>query len=160
MFDFSKIGLLPTHIDGFRPAATDAQIAELEQHCGYPLPENYKLILRHYNGCCPTAKYFDVIDEDGIPGEWTLYDFYTLDQDKESPANIWWTIKHYGADMGPNTIPFAEDRADQIYYFKWVNDAPQVWMIGYDYDVEAEDVSEPGVFVLDSFDTLLNSLYA
>lgn len=155
MFDFSKIGMIPSYGD-FKPAATNAQLEKLEQHCGHPLPENYKTILRDYNAGEPTAKYFHVMDEEeGVPGEWELGIFYHLDENKKTPADIWWLIENYTDLMGPNTLPFADDGLQQIYYMKWVDNIPQVWFIEY------LDLEEPETyFVMESFDKLLDALYA
>lgn len=156
MFDFSKIKMEPSYTTGFKPAATDAQIAELEKHCGHVLPENYKTILKNYNGGHPEARYFDVIDEEiGIPLEWKIYKFYYLDDNKKIPANIWWVIENYTEIMGPNTLPFADDGLQQVYYMKWVNNVPQVWFLAY-LDLEKPET----YFVMNSFDELLVSLYA
>ncbi|KTC84358.1 SMI1/KNR4 family protein [Legionella drozanskii] len=155
MFDFSKIGMKPTYSSNFEPPATEDQIAELERYCGHSLPENYKIILRNYNAGSPEAKYFDAIDEEtGVLLEWKLHNFYILDDDKEIPANIWWVIENYQDIMGPNTIPFADDGLQQIYYMKWVNNVPQVWFLTY------LDLEEPEThFVINSFDELLDALY-
>lgn len=60
----------PSSTTGFKAMATDAQIAEIEQHCRHLLPENYKTIIKNYNGGFPEVKYFDVIDlETGVPLE-------------------------------------------------------------------------------------------
>ena len=156
MFDFSKIEMIPSYGTDFEPAATDAQIEELEQHCGHTLPKNYKTILKNYNGGQPKAKYFNVMNEElGIPGEWKLYNFYFLNENKTSPANIWWLIENYIEYMGPNTLPFADDGDDQVFYIKWINNVPQVWFLAY------LDLEEPETYlVVDSFDKLLGALYA
>lgn len=57
--------------------------------------------------------------------------------------------------MGPNTLPFADDGVEQIYYMKWVNNVPQVWFLEY-LDLEEPETS----LVMNSFDELLESLYA
>jgi hypothetical protein len=141
---------------GFKPAATETQIEELEKHCGHILPENYKSILRNFNGGAPEVTYFDVIDEDtGVPLEWTLHKFYYLDNHKEIPANIWWVIENYSEFLGANTLPFADDGIQQIYYMKWVDDEPQVWFLAY------LDIEEPETFFLmNSFDELLAALHS
>jgi len=71
MFDFSKLDMHTTHTTGYEAAAvTDTEIAEREKYCGHVLPENYKTILRNYNGRNPAAKYFETIDEStGVFGE-------------------------------------------------------------------------------------------
>ena len=156
MFDFSKIKMKPSYTTGFKPPATDAQIAELEQHCGHALPENYKTILKNYNGGHPETRCFHVIDpETGVAGEMEIYKFFYLDSHKEIPANIWWRIENYTEFMGKNTLPFADDGVQQIYYMKWVNDVPQVWFLAY------LDLEEPETYmVMNSFDELLDDLYA
>jgi hypothetical protein len=155
MFDFSKIGLKPRYINGFKPVATENQITELEQYCGHILPENYKSILRNFNGGAPDATYFDAIDkETHVPLEWKLSDFYFLDENKDTPSNIWWVIEQFQGVMGPNTLPFADDGMHQIFYLKWVNSVPQVWFLAY------LDIEEPETYFLkDSFDELLGALY-
>ncbi|MBA2648780.1 MAG: SMI1/KNR4 family protein [Legionella sp.] len=155
MFDFSKIGMKPSYPAGYKTAITDEQIAALEQHCGHPLPENYKTILRNYNAGEPEAKYFDVIDKPtGVPLEWKLHKFYHLGEDKITPADIRWLIENYSEYMGPNTLPFADDGEQQIYFMKWIDNIPEVWFLAY------EERPEPESFkVLDSFDELLGALY-
>ncbi len=156
MFDFSKIGMKPTYGEDFFPSATEEQIKELEDYCGHTLPENYKTILKKYNGGQPEAKYFDVIDEEfGVPCEWKLYDFYILNNNKESSSNVWWIVEQYPEFLGPNTLPFADDGLQQFYYLKWVDDVPQVWFLAY------LDRDYPETYlVMESFDKLLESLYA
>jgi hypothetical protein len=156
MFDFSKIRMIPRNTTGFKIAATDDQIIELEQHCGHTLPNNYKTILKLFNGGTPEAKYFNVIDPStDLPGEWELNRFYYLDNNKEMPSNIWWIIERYSQFIGPGTLPFACDDSQQIYYIKWVNDEPQVWFLAY-LDIEGTETC----FLMNSFDELLEDLYA
>lgn len=57
----------------FSPAATEAQLTELEQHFGHPLPEILKEIFAHYNGGKLELSHF------GEEGEGTVSHFYTLD---------------------------------------------------------------------------------
>ncbi|MDF1758655.1 MAG: SMI1/KNR4 family protein [Legionellaceae bacterium] len=155
MFDFNKLKMKPTYSKNFEPAATDAQIAELEEYCGHTLPENYKTILKKYNGGRPEARYFNVkMPYDDVEGECEIAHFYTLDINKEMPESIWWLIKNYSEVIGPSSIPFVDDGVEQFYYMKWVNGIPQVWFL--------EHLDIPGYetyMVLNSFDELLNSLY-
>jgi cell wall assembly regulator SMI1 len=154
MFDFSKIKMRPSYTTNYKPSATDAQIAQLENHCGHSLPENYKEILKNYNGAESGAKYFSVVTNEGVHCERELHDFFYLDNNKNSPGNIWWNIEHFNEYMGPNTIPFANDGVNQVYFMKWVNDVPQVWFLAY------LDIEEPESWlVMESFDELLESLY-
>ncbi|CAM2932185.1 SMI1/KNR4 family protein [Legionella worsleiensis] len=155
MFDFNKLEMTPIYSKDFRPGTSDEQIIELEKHCGHPLPENYKYILKNYNGSRPNFKYFDVIDEkDGIPLEYELGDFYIVDENRNKPSNIWWVIQNFSEYLGPNTLPFADDGIDQVYYMKWVNNIPQVWHLVY------QDLDEPETYcVSNSFDELLEALY-
>lgn len=156
MFDFKKLKMKPSHATGFEPPATNIKIAELEKHCRHTLPENYKIILKNYHGGMPEAKYFHVIDEEtGLLGEMELYNFYLLNNDKSSSTNIWWLIQTYSKYIGNHALPFADDGLQQFYYMKWVNEIPQVWFLAY------LDLAEPETFpVADSFDKLLDSLYA
>jgi len=118
--------------DDFKPAPTDEQITELEKYWGHALPENFKFILNNFNGGSPTANYFDVIDPlTEIAGEWKIGKFFTLDDKKDFPSNIWWKLKNYSDLMEPNALPFADDGLQQIYYMKWVNNSPQVWFLAY-----------------------------
>jgi hypothetical protein len=155
MFDFNKIKMRPRSSKGYKPAATDEQIAELEKYCGHALPENLKIILRRFNNSSPSATYFDVLDEGGsFPYRYELSSFYYLDENKNLSNNIWWQIKHYGKFMGPDSLPFADDGVQQIYYLKWLNSIPQVWYLTY------LDLEEPEcTFVMNSLDELLDSLY-
>ena len=154
MFDFSKLKMRPRYPGGYKPAATAAQIDELEKYCGHSLPENYKRVLNDYNGSSPEAEYFDVINEDGVPGEYRLALFYYLDDNKNSRANIWWLIENYRHLMGQNALPFADDGLQQIYYLKWIDNIPQVWFLEYlDRDIAKTSC------VKASFDELLESLY-
>ena len=154
MFDFSKIGMMSRY-DDFKPAPNEELIALLEEYCGHSLPENYKYILNNFNGGSPAANYFDVIDpSSGIAGEWKIGKFFTLDENKEFPSNIWWKINNYSKLMGANTLPFADDGLQQIYFMKWVNNTPQVWFLAY------LDMDEPeSFFLMNSFDELLDALY-
>lgn len=154
MFDFSKINIQP-RFSKYKPAATEDQIAEIEKYCSHKLPDNYKKILKNYNGSIPGATYFDAIDnETGIHLERELAIFYCLDENKESSENIWYAITKYSRFIGPNTLPFADDGNRQIYYIKWENDIPQVWYLSY------LDLDEPETYLVnDSFDDLLESLY-
>lgn len=155
MFDFKIIGMRPSYSENFKSGATEEQIMDLEKHCGHPLPESYKFLLKNYNGSRPKAKYFDVIDEeDGIPLEYELGDFYIVDENRNIPSNIWWVIQNYSEYIGPDTLPFADDGINQIYYMKWINNVPQVWFLIY------LDVDEPEIYcVSNSFDELLGALY-
>jgi len=155
MFDFSKIEMTPGYGSNFELGATTSQIEEIEQYCGHALPENLKIILQHYNGGDPEARYFEVKDDTEIPGEMEISRFFILNDEKDVPANIWWKIKNYGEYMGPQTVPFASDYAEHIYYLKWVNDVPQVWYLAYQ-DMEGTETYP----VKDSFDDLLEGLYA
>lgn len=154
MIDLSKIGIIPLD-DDFTLGVTEAQIVELENHFGHSLPENYKLILKNYNGSGPMEKYFDAIDEEtGIPLEYKFSVFYYVDEHKKLPGNIWWVIEDYSSILGPNTLPFAHDGIHQIYYLKWVNETPEIWYFVY------LDRDEPETFrVINSFDELLGALY-
>ncbi len=156
MFNFDKIKMIPCSPSGFKPQATKIQIEELERYCGHSLPENYKTILKNYNYGRPTANYFNVIDStNNLTVEWELNKFYSLDKNKDSPANIWWCIKNYSSYMGPNTLPFANDICKQIFYMKWVDNIPQVWFLEY------LDIKESKTYLIKkSFDELLSSLYA
>ena len=147
MFDFSKIGMRPSDPSGYEPPATDEQIAQLEKHCGHPLPENYKYILKNYNGCRPKAQYFDVLSPyTGILGEWQLKFFYCLGGGVVTTRDVRWMIENFSSYLGPNTLPFAQDPAQQPYYLKWVDNVPQVWHLAY------EERDEPGLrFLLNSF---------
>ncbi len=155
MFDFNKIKKIPRRRTGFKPAATEEQIAMLEKHCGHDLPDNYKEILKSYNGSSPTSTYFVGNEEFlGGQGEYPLMEFYDIDDNLESPSNVWWQIKQFGKYMGPNTLPFADDGRQQVYFMKWVDNIPQVWLLVY------LDLDSPKLrFVKNSFDELLESLY-
>lgn len=153
MFDFSKINMKPRYSKDFPEPATDEMIAELEQHCKHPLPEEYKFFLKNYNGGYPEVCYFTVVDEFGLPTEAKIREFFTLDSDKQSPTNIWWYIERASNFLGPNALPFADEGDFKIYYIKWVNDVPQIWFAYIDFD-------EPEHYcVAESFNELLKSLY-
>ena len=156
MFDFSKLKMTPSFGLNFDPPATDAQIEELEQYIKHSLPENLKIILKNYNGGQPSLKYFHALHpEYNTTGAMKLSHFYFLDDNTNANENIWWVINYYSEIMGPNTLPFADDGLQQIYYIKWVNDIPQVWFLAY------LDLDEPETFLVkDSFDELLSDLYA
>ncbi len=82
--------------------------------------------------------------------------FLILDSNKSIPANIWWQIENYGEYLGGNAIPFAVDHEQHIYYLKLVdNNAIQVWHLEFQ-DMEGVET----YFVKNSFDELLESLYA
>lgn len=155
MFDFNKIKMMPRSSKGFKIPATDEQISELEIYCGHKLPENYKNILKNFNGGSPQASFFDVVDrETGIQLEKELAEFYFLDDNKSMPDNIWWVIKTYGKLLGPDILPFADDGLQQVYYLKWKNNVPQIWFLSY------LDLDEPEAYLMkNSFDDLLESLY-
>ena len=87
VFDFNKIKMIPNDLSGFKPTATDEQIAELEKHCEHSLPESYKMILRHFNGSSPEETGFDVISSEGVPLMWELVQFFYLDAHKKSSGN-------------------------------------------------------------------------
>lgn len=155
MFDFNKIGMNPSDIGMLTDAEIDSQIIELEKHCCHPLPRNYKALLKKYNGGEPDARYFEVIDEKtGVPLQRELYKFYDFDHIKETPETIWWIIENYKDFLGPNTLPFAEDAHQQIYFFKWIDNIPQIWFLAY-LDLEKPETC----FVMNSFDELLGALY-
>lgn len=156
MFDFKKIGIEPTDINGFTTPATENQITELEQYCKHVLPENYKYILKHYNGGSPKNKFFHVTPQgSATPGEWEIDKFYDLHSDKNKTESIWWIIENYKELIGVNSLPFGENDEQQIYYMKWVNNVPQVWLLN------SQDLDEPeSYFIMGSFDELLGSLYA
>ncbi len=157
MFDFNKIGMRPRSSSGYKAAVTDDQIAELEHYCGHALPDNYKLMLQNFNGGEPEAKCLRVVDQKtGIPLKHELLDFFIVDEHKELPLNIWWTIENYSEFIGSNTLPFAEGEYSCIYFLKWKHDLAQVWCLKFDEDEE----EEPEIFLIfNSFDELLGALY-
>jgi len=155
MFDFNKIGMKARYSTGYKPEVTNMEITELEKHCGHSLPQNYKFILKHYHGGIPEAQAFDAMDgEMDIPVGFELHNFYIVNEHKNRPLNIWWVIENYSALMGPSTLPFADDGYSRVYYMKWVNDIPQVWVL-----LLSEE--GPETFQLfNSFDELLGALYS
>lgn len=154
MFDFSNIGMKPRFKD-FKPSATETQLSELESYCENALPEDYKTILTKFNGGSPESNCFDYLDESsGVLLEGKLGKFFTLDADKDFPANIWYQIEKFAEYIGPNALPFADDGLQQIYYLKWVDKIPQVWFLAY------LDLDEPEARIVKStFPDLLNGLY-
>jgi hypothetical protein len=154
MFDFGKIGMIPLD-DDFKQAPTEEQIAELEKYWGHTLPENYKIILKNYHGGIPEAKDFDAVDEEtGASLGYELHNFFSVDEHKERPLNIWWVIKNYATLIGTGTLPFADDGYNRIYYMKWDKNVHQIWVLKF----MSED--EPETYLLmNSFDELLGALY-
>ncbi|KTD18480.1 ankyrin repeat domain-containing protein [Legionella jordanis] len=147
-------------MDGvFKPAPTASQFAELEQHFGHPLPASLKEILTHYNGCFPLLNYYGDDEYSSISF------FYGLDENRDSPANIWWSIDSFSKYLGRETLPFAEDRYGGVYYLKWVKGKAQVWLFQYGdqpFDHEDDNYTMPTAYNLisESLDALLESLYA
>ena len=127
MFDFSKINMRPRNGIDFKPAATDAQIAELEKYCGHTLPENYKTILRTYHYSSPKVNCFHVMDEViGIPGEYELGTFYFLDDNNKTGVTIILLDEQmdHGDIIAKNEfnfkakVPFAEGLKRTIDWYK------------------------------------------
>lgn len=110
---------------------------------------------KNYNGGEPGTKDFDVVDEETeVPLGYELSDFYSVGEHKELPVNIWWAIKKYSGLIGPNTLPFASDCYNRIYFFKWSSDTPQIWVLIFMSE------EEPNIyFLLNSFEELIESLY-
>lgn len=161
-FALSQLKMYPTD-EHFKPAPSDAQLAELEQHFGHPLPFYLKEILIHYNGCHPTLDYFD--ENLNISIDY----FYFVDEHRDADGSIWNIINNYADDLGPETLPFAEDDFGGIFFLKWVKGKAQVWLFQYgddaynDYDEESEDEDETPTsytFIKNSFEELLEAMYA
>lgn len=155
MFDFSKIGIKPGFASGYKPEVTDTQISKLEKHFGHALPANYLFYLKNYHGGISEAINFGAYNEDiGLPLGYELRNFFIVDELTDRPLNIWWNIEEYSEFMGSDTLPFADDGDNRIFYLKWENNIAQVWVLVF--------LSEEGpdtYFLLNSFDELLGSLF-
>ena len=149
-------------IYNFNSSATEDQITELEQHFGHPIPETLKEIFTRYNGGEPDLDHF------GEEGEGTISRFYTLNDDKDNVSNIWWAINAFSENIGPDTLPFAEDYDGDVYFFKWINGKAEVWIFryndhGYDYDEDGynhDQIPSSCGCMFDSLEELLELLYA
>jgi len=150
MFDLSKLDFQPVYGEKVIQTVTDDQIADLEKHYGRSLPSKYKEILKKYNRLKPKLDEFDIGDE-----TYLINYFYSLTDDKGSVSNIWWAIDNFSSFLGENTLPFAEDASNEIYFFKWVDDKTEVWLLRCDELEEPEDES-----VIESFDELLTLLHS
>lgn len=90
----------------------------------------------------------------GIPLGYELHNFFIVDECTDRPLNIWWVIEKYSELMGPNTLPFADDGYNRIYYIKWENNEPQVWVLVFLSEEEPDTYR-----LLNSFDKLLEALF-
>ena len=149
MIDLDKFELEGMKWPGFKPTATEEELNELELFYGHPLPEIYKEIMRKYNIFKSKYSCFNVYDE-----EFHLNYFYSLGDNKDNCLNIWWAIKFLQQYTGPDTLPFATDESNETYFFKWVNDHTEIWLLRTDELETPEDCP-----VTDSLDELLNRLY-
>ncbi len=149
MIDLDKFELEGMKWPGFKPTATEEELNELEQFYGHPLPEVYKEIMRKYNTFESKYYCFDIYDE-----KFYLGAFLSLGDNKDNTQNIWWVINHFYQYTGPGTLPFALDATNEIYFFKWVNDHTEIWLLRTDELETPEDCP-----VTDSLDELLNRLY-
>lgn len=70
-------------ISRVKAPASEAQLMQLEQHFGHPIPDQLKEIFRNYNGGTPKLnKYGDYETHDSIGY------FYTLNDDKDNVNNV------------------------------------------------------------------------
>ncbi|MBA2651598.1 MAG: SMI1/KNR4 family protein [Tatlockia sp.] len=161
-FALSQLKMHPLGKD-FRPASTEAQLEELANHFGHPLPQSLKEIFIHYNGCRPLLDYY-ADDEDS-----SIYYFYYLDENRDSVGNIWCAIKAHAEYLNSDTLPIAEDSYGGVFFLKWVEGNAQVWLFQYGdqpfayEDNEEEDENKmPYAFRLikTSLDEWLEALYA
>lgn len=156
MFDLSKLQFdFPPEIT-FEPPATDEMIEALERHYQHTLPEELKVIFKKYHGGCPETFLLEAqLPEDELPGEMEVSKFLILDSLTKDPLNIWFNIKNYSAYIGENSVPFAVDFADNVYYLKYSNNKHQVWY----FALYAVDEIET-YLIFESFDDFLQSLHA
>lgn len=159
-FKLSHLKLRPTRTH-FKPTPNEFQFIELENYFGAPLPHILVELFTHYNGSEPELDHF------GDEGEGTIGFFYTLDEHIDSTNNIWRAIKIFAKDLGPQTLPFAEDYHGDIYFLKRIENKTQVWFYQYSdngYDYDEEDYKEGSIpscstCIFDSLDELLEALY-
>lgn len=148
-FYTSQLNIRSHNRTDIKPTATNDQIEELENSVGHALPESYKAILREHNGGTPALHHFDADEE-----AYSLNYFYSLGDKKDSSLNIWWAADRFSALAGPETLPFAEDATNNVYFFKWIDEIAQVWIL------RCDELEEPEAdFVAHSFDELLCALH-
>mgnify|MGYP000397954163 CR=1 FL=1 len=155
MFDFSKLKFNTSPDLTYDPPASDEAIAKLEAHYGHNLPEDLKEIFKHYHGRDPGANRLEVtFPDDEFVYEMDVAGFLYLDLEENYPCNIWYLINDYAEYIGENTVPFADDYAQHIYYLKYNSDQHEVWYL------EHEEVEETRKYkVCDSFEHFLSSMY-
>ncbi len=149
MIDLDKFELEGMKRPGFKPTATEEELNELEQFYGHPLPEIYKEIMRKYNTFFSKYDCFDVYDQ-----PFYLNYFFSLGSNKDDPQNIWWRIQSLSRYTGPGTLPFATDESNEIYFFKWIEDHSEIWILRSDELETPEDCP-----IIESLEELLSRLY-
>ena len=155
MFDLSKLKLDTSADIQFKPPASDEMVGRLEKHYSHSLPEELTTIFKKYHGGYPGSDCIELIDEeDGLPYDMDISSFLVLDSNYESPINIWFLIKQYTNWMGENSIPFAEDLAQNIFYLNYKNNNHEVWYLAH-HEVEETETYK----ICDTFEQFLNSMY-
>ncbi|EHL31487.1 SMI1/KNR4 family protein [Legionella drancourtii] len=153
-------------ISRVKAPASEAQLMQLEQHFGHPIPDQLKEIFRNYNGGTPKLnKYGDYETHDSIGY------FYTLNDDKDNVNNVWNIIKNLGEILGPDTLPFAEHSYNSVYYLKWEENQAKVYLLMCgtfalehldDEELDELDDQTPPTIIekaCDAFDDFLEGLY-
>ncbi len=73
----------PELLETFRPGASEAEIADLEQHIGLALPDDFRTFLGLCNGQFPdpNARFYsgELVPIEGIKGTWTMLTDFIAD---------------------------------------------------------------------------------
>ncbi|MFC3907854.1 ankyrin repeat domain-containing protein [Legionella dresdenensis] len=159
-FSLEQLDFSP-YVHKDKPKIAEEDITELEYHFGHPIPKYLKDIWINYNGCRPKWSYF--FDENN--NVLTLSHFYFVGIVKNGDRNIWDTINNFADELAAETLPFAEDDHGSIYYLKWHNNRPEVWLFEYgemvldDCDDDEDITPIRHSYIKSDFNLLLESLY-
>lgn len=115
--------------------STDEEIEKVENELGFKFPNQYKSIIKKYNGGRPTPNVFDISTRKGL----VFNSLITLNKIPSVYKRI--------SKESSGIIPFADDPSGNIIAFK--NNAIVLW------DHETNKIYS----ISSSFNSLLNSLY-
>lgn len=160
-FTLGDLKIIPKSFQ-FKLAPSGEELNELEKHYGHTLPPILVELFTKYNGGIPMLRYYGDDEHSSIRG------FYTVDDLRDSPGNIWWAIKNYSDYLGLHTLPFAQDSYGGVIYLKWIDDRAQVWLFQYgdqpfaeedDQSSEEDEIGFTCNCIFNSIEEFLEDLY-
>lgn len=131
MFNLAQLGFIQCSHE-HQTKAPEEKIIALEKYYGHPLPDLYKEILKKYNGCGLSRRFFaSTIDYKNTFSLCEIEHFFFIDNTNSSWLDIFQANERYKEDLGPDSFAFAQGHRQDVFCFKWVNEENQVWQLNY-----------------------------